>query len=352
MPQVEGICPGATTEDGRYAAVRADDWVSGFWAGMLWLAYDRTGLERYREAAWPYDQRMESYMIQDHNFIHDVGFQFLNTAVMKHMITGDEEGKRRGLSAANFLAGRYNPAGQFIRAWKWNADTGWAIIDCTMNLSLLFWASEASGDPRFKHIARLHADTVLEHFIRADGSVRHIVSFDPESGAFIEALGGQGYGPNSSWSRGQAWALYGLANTFRFTKDVRFLDAAKRVAHYFVSNVPADGIPYWDFRLPTQGRENEPRDSAAGAIAASGLLEIAELVREEERDLYLGWADRLLVALTDRCGTFGNNDMQAILTHGTGNKPNNHQIEVGLIYGDYFYMEAVAKRTGWTRKVY
>ncbi|WJH37427.1 glycoside hydrolase family 88 protein [Paenibacillus sp. CC-CFT747] len=350
MEQLGDRCPHLAGEDGVYQDIRTDNWVSGFWAGILWLLYDRTGDEKYKGAAWRWDEEIESWMTRDHDLIHDVGFQFLNTAVMKHMMTGDPEAKRRAVSMANFLCGRFNLAGRFIRAWKWNGDEGWAIIDCTMNLSLLFWASEATGDPRYKHMARAHADTVLEHFVREDGSVRHIVQFDPETGAYDRALGGQGFGPNSSWSRGQAWGLYGLANVYRFTGDDRYLQASKRIAHYFLANLPEDGVPYWDFRLPSH--EQEPRDTSAAAIAASGLLELAELVPAEEAGLYRSGAERMLRALTERYATWNRPEHEAILTGGTANKPAGWGIDVSLIYGDYFYTEAVAKLCGWARKVY
>jgi len=336
--------PHVAGKDGKYDDMRLCWWTSGFWPGLLWTMYDLTGRAHYKEAASGWDERIELRMLHpEHNFHHDVGFQFLPTAVAKFKRTADPDSLRRGLAAANFLAGRYNPVGKFIRAW--NQDKlGWAIIDSTMNLSLLYWASRQTADPRFSHIASLHADTVLEHFIRPDGSVNHIVSFDPHTGAFIESLGGQGHGPHSSWSRGQAWALYGMANTFRYTGERRYLDAAKRVAHYFLASLPNDGVTHWDFRAtPLQ---DEPRDSSAAAIAASGLIEIAGQVTPEERDFYLNSAKRILSSLTNDYSSFDDPDHEAILLHATGNKPTNENVDVSLIYGDYFYVEALAKLAG------
>ncbi|WP_198301333.1 glycoside hydrolase family 88 protein [Lachnoclostridium phytofermentans] len=343
-----GDCVPWYGEDGVYHGWQEDSWVSGFWPGMLWILYDLTGRESYKQAAWEWDGRIEQCYLRNSNLHHDVGFQFLPTAVMKYKLTGDEDGRRRGLFAANFLAGRFNLAGSFIRAW--NLDKiGWSIIDSTMNLSLLFWASNETKDPRFRQIGVAQAETVLKHFIRPDGSVCHILSFDPETGAFLEPLGGQGYDKDSSWSRGQAWAIYGMANVYRYTGDRRFLDAAKRVAHYFLANLEETGIPCWDFRVPH--REKEPWDSSAGAIAASGLLELAE-VDEWDGSFYRKAAMRLLESLTEHCGALEEVEYQGLLKHGTGEKPKGAQVDVSLIYGDYFYLEALAKLHGWNHRVF
>ncbi|MFF2482802.1 glycoside hydrolase family 88 protein [Paenibacillus sp. NPDC058071] len=347
---IGGKSPHVAREDGKYDDLRIDWWTSGFWPGILWIAYDMTGEERYKDAAWSWDERMEQHMLRPNSFDHDVGFQFLPTAVIKHRLTGDEDGERRGLFAANFLAGRFNLNGKFIRAW--NSDMhGWSIIDTAMNLSLLYWASQRSGDPRFGQIATAHADTVLRHFIREDGSVRHIVCFDPNTGLFDEALGGQGYAPDSGWSRGTAWALYGMANTFRYTADRAYLRAAQRVAHYFLASLPEDSVPHWDFRSAEQ-LEGEPRDSSAGAIAASGLLELAELLPAKEGAVYRRAAERILQSLHDNYATWDDDGSEALLLHGTGHKPAGQNVDVSLIYGDYFFIEAIAKLNGWKHRIF
>ncbi len=349
IEQIGSGSPHCTDANGIYDNKKADCWTSGFWPGLLWIMYDVTGEERYKDVAWSWDEQIEQLFIQPTDELHhDVGFQFLCTAVIKNKITGDADALRRGLEAANFLAGRFNPAGNFIRAWNWDKH-GWAIIDCMMNISLLFWASEVSGDPRFKHIAVRHADTAMQRFIRQDGSVKHIVSFDPESGEYIEAFAGQGFHADSAWSRGAAWAIYGFANTYRYTQDERYLNVAKRTAHYFLASLPEDHVPYWDFRLPTQ--EGEPRDSSAGAIAASGLLEIADLVPPSEQWLYAHSAVRILTSLTENYSALDSTDYQGILKEGTGNRPKNHY-NTSVIYGDYYYVEAIAKLSGWSRKVF
>ncbi|WP_053373527.1 glycoside hydrolase family 88 protein [Paenibacillus sp. FJAT-27812] len=342
--------PHVAKEDGIYDDQRIDWWTSGFWPGMLWLLNDMTGKAHYKDAAWSWDERMEQRMLEPNYFDHDVGFQFLPTAVMKHMLTQDEEAARRGLFAANFLAGRFNLAGRFIRAW--NSDKhGWSIIDTSMNLSLLFWATEQSGDPRFEQVARAYADTVLKHFIREDGSVNHIVSFDPSTGENIEVLGGQGYAPNSGWSRGAAWALYGMANTYRHTGDLAYLHAARRVAHFFIAHLPEDHVPHWDFRAGAS-LVDEPRDTSAGACAASGLLELADSLPDAEGRIYREAAERILLSLYENYGTWENEEHEAILLHGTGHKPAGQNVDVSLIYGDYFFVEAIAKLAGWKHRIF
>ncbi|WP_042159479.1 glycoside hydrolase family 88 protein [Paenibacillus gorillae] len=342
--------PHVAGADGKYDDQRVDWWTSGFWPGILWIAHEMTGEEKYKTSAWSWDERLERQMIEKNSFDHDVGFHFLPTAVFKYQLTGDADAERRALFAANFLAGRFNLNGRFIRAW--NSDMhGWSIIDTAMNLSLLFWATRQSGDPRFEQIAKAHADTVLRHFIREDGSVNHIVCFDPHTGLYDETRGGQGAAPDSGWSRGAAWALYGMANTFRYTADRAYLRAAQRVAHYFVANLPEDNVPHWDFRADVQ-LDNEPRDTSAGAIAASGMLELAELLPEKEGRVYRQAAERILQSLHDHYATWEDDSHEAMLLHGTGHKPAGQNIDVSLIYGDYFFVEAIAKLNGWKHRIF
>lgn len=340
---------------GIYNDMPEDWWTSGFWPGMLWVMYDMTGDERFKAGAWPWDERIEKYFsLPIKELHHDVGFQFLSTAVIKHTLTGDQEGLRRGIVAANYLASRFNPAGNYIRAWNdqpyAQQPYGLAIIDCMMNISLLFWASRATGDPRYKHIAIRHADTTLQHSIRDDGSVNHIVSFDPDSGEFIEALGGQGLAPDSAWSRGAAWALHGFANTYRNTGMERYLNGAKRVAHFFLASLPEDHVPYWDFRL--DDTSGEPRDSSAAAIAASGLVELAQLVPDREKPLYEQAAKKILRSLTESYSTRSMPEHEPVLLHATGARPFNGYVDASLIYGDYYYVEAIAKLNGWKNRIY
>jgi unsaturated chondroitin disaccharide hydrolase len=335
---------------GIYDDAALDWWTSGFWPGMLWILNDMTGKAIYRDAAWSWDERIEQCFMRDNRFHHDVGFQFLATAVIKYKLTGDTDAKRRGLQAANILAGRFNLAGGFIRAQNQASRPGASIIDTMMNLSILFWASKELGDPRFAQIARAHADTVLQHTIREDGSSHHITVFDADTGNVEEYVAGQGYSPTSSWSRGQAWAIYGMANTYKYTGDVKYLSAAKRTAHYFMSCLPDDFVAYWDFRLPDF--THEPRDTSASSIAASGLLEIAAQVPAEESRIYRTAAESILLSLTHNYSTLDQPEYEGILLEATGHKPAGRDIQVSLIYGDYYYVEAIAKLIGWNSRIF
>lgn len=337
-------------KEGVYDDNSYDCWTSGFWPGMLWVMYDITLKDEYKNAAWDWDEKIEKVYLTENKFHHDVGFQFLPSAVIKYKITGDQDAGRRGLFAANFLAGRFNLAGNFIRAWNQPERIGWSIIDTSMNLSLLFWASAESGDPRFKHIAVAHADTVLRDFIREDGSVKHIVCFDAVTGAVVDEEGGQGYGPGSSWSRGQAWAIYGMANTYKSTGDLKYLKGAQRVANYFIACLPEDSIPYWDFRLPSN--IGQPRDTSAAACAASGMLEIAACLSEVEGLIYKKSAEKILFSLAENYSTFDKPEDEGLLTCATSNKPNNVGVNVSLIYGDYFFIEGICKLLGWKRNIF
>lgn len=177
-------------------------WTNGFWGGMMWQMYALTGKEFYKEIAQDNEKKLDAVLMDYDKLDHDNGFKWLPTAVADYRMTGNKASRNRGLLAAANLAGRYNSAGRFIRAWNnWDGEhdrTGWAIIDCMMNLPLLYWASEELKDPRFAQIAVSHANTARDYFVRGDGSVNHIVSFDPAGGGMIESFGGQGYAVGSS----------------------------------------------------------------------------------------------------------------------------------------------------------
>lgn len=319
-------------------------WTNGFWGGMMWLMYHETGNNKYAEIAKISEEKLDQCFTDYYGLHHDVGFMWLPTAVADYRITKNPESRKRGLHAANLLAGRFNPVGKFIRAWNnVGADDtrGWAIIDCMFNIPLLYWASEETEDPRFKQIAMMHADTVMEHFIRLDGSSEHIVEFDPFGGGVVKTYGGQGYENGSSWTRGQTWALYGFMMSYIHTGKVEYLNTAKRIAHYFIANIPESGIIPVDFRQP---KEPEWEDSTAAAIAACGLIEITKHVGEYEKDLYLNAALKLLKALDEnRSNWTQSND--CILENCTA-AYHSKEHHFNIIYGDYYFMEAIFKLKG------
>ncbi len=327
--------------DDRSGAKTRQFWTNGFWAGLLWQAYHATGDERYAEIA-RYTETVLDRTLEDFTGLHhDVGFMWMATSIADYRLTGRKEALHRGLHAASLLAGRFNPAGNFIRAWNAKPDgdtTGWAIIDCMMNLSILYWATEETGDPRYRHAAVRHADKSLEHFIRPDGSVKHIVEFDPNTGEEIRSYGGQGYAVGSSWTRGQAWAIYGFMISYAHTGDARYLAAAKRVANYFIANIPENGRIPVDFRSPA-----EPfyEDDAAAAIACCGLLEIAKAETGPESDVYLRAALRLMkVMASETCDFSPETDG---ITTACSTKYFEDKHNYNLVYADYFFAEAVLK---------
>lgn len=345
-PQVETLFPDGT-KDGKYIERGLYCWTNGFWPGMMWLMYLRTKDDKYKEIAEKVEEALDKALIGFDGLHHDVGFMWLTSAVANYRITGNKQSKNRGRHAATILAGRYNPVGKYIRAWnKWPEDdidnhSGWAIIDCMMNIQLLYWASKIDNDPRFKFIADAHAHTAMENFVRPDGSTNHIVIFDPETGDFLDNPAGQGYASGSCWSRGNSWALYGFALCYINTGNPKYLETAKKVAHYFMANLDETGVPKCDFRQP---KDPDVRDTAAGAIAACGLIEIANLVPESEKDLYLNGAVKILKGL-ESCCDFSMEE-QSILQKGTTmyDTPAGHHIPI--IYGDYYMMEALLKLKG------
>lgn len=343
--RIGGMIP-ADAVNGRYPDMGSRDifwWTNGFWAGMMWQMYHATKQERYRTAAEENEKKLDAALQEFWGLHHDVGFMWLHSAVADYRLTGNTKSLQRGLHAANILAGRYNPKGHFIRAWNPECDPsldtrGIAIIDCMMNIPLLYWASEMTGDSRFKTIAMEHADTVLAHTIRPDGSCNHIVVFDPDTGEYLDNPGGQGYESGSSWSRGQSWAIYGMALSYAYTGEKRYLEAAKRTAHYFIANVSMNGyVPLVDFRAP---EEPVLIDTSAGVIAACGLLEIASHVGEHEQKLYTENAVRILRTLEEKyCDWDPEND--AALGYGTGAYHGRRHYPI--IYGDYFLLEGVLR---------
>lgn len=213
-----------------------------------------------------------------------------------------------------------------------------------MNIPILYWASREQNDPRFEYVARDHADTVLNRAIREDGSSNHIVVLDPENGDFVEAPGGQGYASGSSWSRGQSWALYGFALSYRHTKDERYLNAAKRIAHYFIANVSVTGyVPLVDFRAP---KSPVYWDTTAGVCAACGLLEIAEWVPELEKTFYTDSAIAILQNIDEKFCNW-NSDEDSIVAGGVAAyHSRNGDFDVPILYGDYFFIEAITRLLG------
>lgn len=330
--------------DGKYGDMAQKDitwWTNGFWAGTMWLMYNATREPLFKETAETNEAELDQAMTIYTGLHHDVGFMYQLSAVADYRLTGSERSKARGLHAAALLVGRYNPRGKFIRSW--NRDrAGWVIIDSMLNIPLLYWARDTIDDPRFGYVAEDHADTVMNNIVRPDGSTNHIGIFDPTNGQLLDTPGGQGYGPGSSWSRGQAWALYGFALSYAHTQKQAYLDTAKRVASYFIANVETTGyVPLADFRAPA---EPVIYDTSASLCAACGLLEIEKHVSEFEKPLYHEAAVKLLQAVTDHYLDLDPATDGIVL----GATPAYHDKlrEVRLIYSDFYLVETLTRLLG------
>ncbi|MGH0052614.1 MAG: glycoside hydrolase family 88 protein [Sphaerochaetaceae bacterium] len=322
-------------------------WTNGFWPGMLWQMYHVTQKECYRDAAIQAGERLNETLTTFDKLHHDVGFMFMPSAVAQYRSTGDESARCNALHAATLLAGRFNPTGEYIKAWDksaWQEDvTGWMIIDSLLNLPLLYWASEQTKDPRFADIANRHAHTALHSLLREDDSCNHIAEFNSSTGEFLKGVGGQGFGEGSSWSRGQSWAVYGYALAFRYTKNMDYLNAAKRCAHYCIANLAiSDWLPLVDFRAP---QEPVKYDSGAGVIIACGLLEIAEHVPALEQPLYKEAAQHILYACEQHFADW-NPQTDGILFGGTTMYHDDRLANTSIIYGDYFFLEGILRLEG------
>lgn len=317
-----------------------------FWAGTLWQLYHFTKDEKYKQTAQNIEKQLGTALADFRGLDHDVGFMWTLTAVADYKETKSAESWTRVLHAATILAGRYNPKGHFIKAWNPENGlyrNGWVIIDSLMNAPLLYWAQAETHDPKFGYIAKKHVNKIMKYNLRADGSVNHICVFDPKNGKLLETKGDQGYGVGSCWSRGEAWSIYGSALNYKYAKKMKYLNAAKRAANYFIANIQQTGfIPLVDFRA---SKEPVEIDTTVAVIAASGLLEIAKYVPEAEHDLYYDSAIKILKALPAKYVELDPEKM-GILTHGSVNYVAGHADEKPIIYGDYFYAEALLKVLG------
>jgi unsaturated chondroitin disaccharide hydrolase len=331
-------------QNGKWLCVDDGFWIGGHWTGLLWLAYAHTCDRIFERATREWAERLASR--QNDTTTHDLGFLFELSHVLGWKLTGDTALKAPAIQAARTLARRFNARGNFIQAWGpldgATRERGRAIIDTMMNLDLLFWASQVTGERMFADIATAHACTVLRRHVRADWSTAHVTQFNPETGEFIKQDTAQGLSAASCWSRGQAWAVYGFAECYRETGDAAFLDAARNLAEYCLRRLPTDRVPYWDYDSPLIPKD--VRDSSAAAILASGLLLLAQLEHDAQRGAH--WrteAIAMLESLWNNYSSRGMNEL-CVLLHGTRSKPEG-SMDHGLIYGDYYFVEALTRLT-------
>ena len=342
----------SVTADGKYQTDMGEkditDWVNGFWGGMMWQIYHASGKDLFLKAARDVEERLDQAFLVYDGLHHDVGFMWLPTAVADYSVTGDRKARTRGLHAANLLAGRYNPRAEFIRAWNPHVRSGkeedcigWMIVDSLMNLPILFWAAEEAKNPAYRYIAEKHADTAMKYILREDGSCNHIVVLDHENGGMLRVQEGQGYSVDSAWSRGQAWAIYGLAVCAKYTGKKEYLNAAKRVANYFIACTDKTGhISVCDFRAP---KEPFLPDTSAGVCAACGMLEIAEQLNEYEAEFYIGSALNILKATEQKYADW-NPETDGIIRGGRGSYHSDEPEEGRtFIFGEYYFTEGILR---------
>ena len=275
--------PSTTATNGTWTTTGSGDWTSGFFPGSLWQMYEITGDPIWMTRAIDWQKGLEGR--KNDTSTHDVGFVIFSSFGKGVQLTGTDAYRQVVLTAAGSLATRYNAKVGCIRSWDGGSSDFKVIIDNMMNLEILFWASKHGGSSTWYDMAVSHALRTMTEHVRADGSTYQVVNYDPKTGAVKAKSTNQGAGTESTWSRGQAWAIHGFTMAYRETGDQRFLDTARRTADYFIQHSPADRVPYWDFEAP--GIPNEPRDSSAGAVAAAGLLELGRLESDPGRGRHL-----------------------------------------------------------------
>lgn len=330
-----------TPSTGFINKVPSKDWTSGFFVGNLWQLYTLTGNEAYKERAAKWNVFIEKEKFN--GVTHDMGFKVFCSFGKGLEVEENQNYRDIIVESAKTLSTRYNKTVGAIRSWDFNKDI-WefpVIIDNMLNLELLFEATKISSDSTYYKIAVNHANTTLKNHFRKDNSTVHVVVYDTITGKVKDKVTHQGFSAESSWARGQGWTVYGYTMAYRYTKDKAYLDQAEATANFFINNkyMPEDGIPYWDFNDPSI--PNSPRDVSAATVVASALIELYGITKNEE---YLNYSKKVLKSLnsteyilsSDVNGPF-------ILDHSTGNWPKNDEIDEPIIYGDYYYLEAVLR---------
>ena len=326
-------------ENGGYRMVGINDWTCGFPAGSFWYMYELTGDIFWKEVALENTLKLEG--VQYRTNTHDLGFMVFCSYGNAYRLTKNEEYKAIILQASESLLTRFNPTVGCLKSWDHGDWKFPVIIDNMMNLEMLFWASEVSGDLKFREAAISHADVTLENHFRDDWSSYHVVDYDTLTGQPIGKVTHQGLSDESAWGRGQAWGFYGYTMTYRETTDEKYLDAAENIAGFILKNLPEDGVSYWDYNDPNIPETN--RDASAAAITASALFELSNLV-DNGQD-YLDAANKILESLTSEKyrATRGTNG-GFILKHSVGHKPKSSEVDVAINYADYYYLEALKRQ--------
>ena len=336
---VDGQIPRSLEPDGTLNGVPHRDWTSGFYAGTLWDLYDDTRDDAFADAARRWTALVEPEKTNGRT--HDMGFKIMPSVGAAFRLTEDPAYRAVLVEAADTLLTRFDPRVGAVRSWDWGTWRFPVIIDNMMNLELLYDATDITGNPAYAAAATQHARTTLAHHFRADASSFHVVDYDDVTGAVRDRGTWQGVSDSSAWSRGQGWALYGFTMAYRESGEAAFLAQARRVADYVLPRLPGDGVPPWDFDAPDLA--DAPRDASAAAVIASGLIELAGFV-PDERARYLAAADHILASLAQDYLAPASLSEPFILDHSTGSVPGGTEVDVPLIYADYYYVEALLRR--------
>ncbi len=335
------VMPRTINSGGNLVIISSKDWCSGFFPGELWFLYEYTKDAKWLALARKFtaDEERE----KDNADSHDVGFKVYCSFGTGYRLTNDPHYKSVIIEAARTLTTRFNPIVGSIKSW--NNRNGWkfpVIIDNMMNLELLFEATRLSGDSTFYKVAIAHANTALKNHFRNDYSSYHVVDYDPETGKVIRKQTAQGYADESAWARGQAWGLYGYTMCYRETKNKIYLEQAEKIAKFILSNphLPEDLVPFWDYNDPAI--PNAPKDVSAASITASALYELSSYSTNSKT--YKATADKIVKSLTQHYQAKSGRDKGFLLLHSIGHKPAKSEIDVPIIYADYYYLEALLRK--------
>ena len=356
LDMYHGDLPGPASKNGFYVPGPNIGWTTGFFTGEVWLAYENAPegpeKEKYLKAALSH---VDSFLnrIRRHEDVdhHDMGFLYSPSCVAAFRLTGSEKGKEAALLAADQLISRFQEKGEFLQAWgeMGAADNYRFIIDCLLNLPLLYWAYEETGEEKYRKIADRHIHTSMSYVIREDDSTWHTVFMNPETGAFDHGATCQGYKDGSAWARGQAWGVYGTAMAYKYTKRDEYFTYFKRITDYFLNHLPDDLCPFWDLTFGNGDEKEEPRDSSSAVIAACGMLEMSKYLPADSSAYYRSIAGKLLKAMVLKYQSRDIREAGGQLLHGTYSKktPYNTCTQEGvdecLLWGDYFFMEALQR---------
>ena len=325
----------------HYRLTPNENWLASFWAGLLWLVYAQTDQTADKKRAVQVLPDFAARLTHKIHLNHDIGFLYTLSARAQYQLLDDANALQIALRAADLLYQRFRPVGQYIQAWgdlDNDDEAGRLIIDCMMNLPFLMWVSEQTGDPRYREAAIAHAKTSQQYLLRDDGSTYHTYFLNPADGSPVGAKTHQGYADDSLWSRGQAWAIYGFAALAPWVADnASFIESSQQAADCYLKNAPLDAVVPWDMRLPDDVPQHP--DSSADAIAAGGLLRLADLTGD---DMYRQQAMQLIQMLYDRA--FDHRpDAEGLLLHGTQHAPHNYGVNTYTIFGDYFFLETAMR---------